>query len=117
MLITLTGRRTQRHYTIPVRYLKRADAVWTFTSAEYRWWKNLKGGAAVALRLQGKDRSYRAEAVEAPDKVRTALREFLTHYPQDAPYYDIRLGPDRRPCESDLERASTRTIWVRAYPR
>jgi deazaflavin-dependent oxidoreductase (nitroreductase family) len=118
MLITFTGRKTQRVYTTPVRYLKSGDAVWAFTSVENKWWRNLEGGATVSLRIQGKQGSYRAEAVTAaPDQVRAALREFLSHFPQDAPYYDIGLGPDRRPSESDLERASQKTIWVRAYPQ
>ena len=118
MLINFTGRKTQRVYTTPVRYLQSGDAVWAFTSAENKWWRNLKGGATVSLRIQGKDGSYRAEAVvDAPDQVRNALGKFLSHFPQDAPYYDIGLGPDGRPAESDLEKASTRTIWVKAYPQ
>ena len=118
MLITFTGRKTQRVYTTPVRYLQRGDAVWAFTSAENKWWKNLKGGATVSLRIQGQERAYRAEAIaNAPDQVRNALGVFLLHFPQDAPYYDISLGPDRRPTESGLEKASTRTVWVKAHPQ
>jgi hypothetical protein len=117
MLITFTGRKSQRVYTTPVRYLQRGDAVWAFTSTENKWWKNLIDGATVSLRIQGKDRRYRAEArADAHDQVRDALRIFLSHFPQDAPYYDISLGPDRRPSESDLEKAAKGTVWVTAYP-
>ena len=116
MLITFTGRKTQRVYTTPVRYLQRGDAIWAFTSAETKWWKNLKGGATVSLRIQGKDGTYRAEVVaDAPDQVRDALGVFLSHFPQDAPYYEISLGPDRLLSERALEKASTRTVWVKAY--
>ena len=118
MLITFTGRRTHRVYTTPVRYLKSGDAIWAFTGSETKWWKNLKGGATVSLRIRGEERSYRAEAVtEAPDKIRPALGEFLAQFPQDAPYYDIALNPDRRPSESDLKKAAARTVWVRANPQ
>ena len=118
MLIRLTGRRTQRVYTIPVRYLKNGDAVWAFTSLETTWWKNLRGGATVTLRIGGEERPYRAEAIaDAPDEIRSALGPFLAQFPQDVPYYDISLGPDRRVSQSDLEKAASRTVWIRAYPQ
>ena len=118
MLITFTGRRTQRVYTTPVRYLKSGDAVWAFTSTETKWWKNLRGGASVTLRIRGEERTYRAEATaDAPDQIRNALGEFLSHFPQDVPYYDIRLGQDRRVSQSDLEKAAARTVWITAYPQ
>jgi len=118
MLITFTGRRTGRVYTTPVRYLESGDAVWVFTSLETKWWKNLRGGATVTLRIRGEDRPYRAEATaDAPDNIRSALGEFLSHFPQDVPYYDIRLGPDGRVSQGDLEKAAQRTVWIRAYPQ
>jgi deazaflavin-dependent oxidoreductase (nitroreductase family) len=118
MLITFTGRRTGKVYTTPVRYLKSGDAVWAFTSVENKWWRNLKGGAAVRLRIQGSEAAYRAEALtDAPEKIRVALGEFLSRFPQDAPYYDIRLSVDRHPVDADLMRAATRTVWVWACPQ
>lgn len=118
MLITFTGRKTGRVYTTPVRYLKAADSVWAFTSVENSWWKNLSGGAAVRLRIEGKERACRADAVaDDPEAIRNALAEFLAHFPQDAPYYDIGLNSDRQPVEADLQRAAGRTAWVRFYPQ
>ena len=117
MLITFTGRKSQRVFTTPVRYLRRGDTVWAFTSAENKWWKNLREGTTVSLRIQGKDRPFRAQAMaDAPDQVRDALGIFLSHFPQDAPYYDVSLGPDRRPSESDLAKAAIGTVWVKAHP-
>ncbi len=118
MLITFTGRQTGKVYITPVRYLKTGDAVWAFTSVENSWWKNLRGGASVRLRIEGKDGAYRAEAVtDDPEAICNALGEFLGHFPQDAPYYDIGLTSDRHPIEADLERAARRTAWVRVYPQ
>jgi hypothetical protein len=118
MLIRLTGRRTQRVYTIPVRYLKNGDAIWAFTSLETKWWKNLRGGASVTLRIRGEERPYRAEAIaDVPYEIRSALGPFLAQFPQDVPYYDIRLGPDGRVSQSDLEKATARTVWIKAYPQ
>ena len=118
MLITLTGRKTGKRYTIPVRYLRNEGAVWAFTSVETKWWKNLIDGASVSLRIQGKDDPYRAETTaNAPGEVRSALRTFLSRFPQDAPYYEIAVGSDGSLSEHDLEKAVAKTVWVRAYPQ
>jgi deazaflavin-dependent oxidoreductase (nitroreductase family) len=118
MLITFTGRRTGKVYTTPVRYLKAGESVWAFTSVENIWWKNLRGGAAVRLCIEGKERACRAVAVaDDPEAIRNALAEFLAHFPQDAPYYDIGLSSDGHPLEADLQRAARRTAWVRVYPQ
>ena len=116
MLITFTGRRTGRVYTTPVRYLERGDAVWVFTSLETKWWRNLRGGATVSLRIRGEERPYRTEVLtDAPDEIRSALAVFLAQFPQDMPYYEIAPGPDRRPSDRDLEKAVAGTVWIRAY--
>jgi len=118
MLITFTGRRTGRVYTTPVRYLKKGDAVWFFTSLETKWWRNLTGGATVSLRIRGEERSYRADATAAAlDEIRNPLGELFSRFPQDVPYYDIRLGADGRVSRGDLEKAAQRTVWIRAYPQ
>lgn len=56
-LITVTGRRTRREFTIPVGYRRRAGVVTIRVGApdRKRWWRNLRGGAPVALRLGGRD--------------------------------------------------------------
>lgn len=118
MLITFTGRKTGKVYTTPVRYLRAGGSVWAFTSVENSWWKNLRGGASVRVRIEGKERACRADAVvDDPEAIRSALAEFLAQFPQDAPYYDIGLSSDGHPLEADLERAARRTAWVRVYPQ
>ena len=117
MLITFTGRKTGRRFSTPVRYLERDGRIWCFTSSSNKWWRNLRGGADVSLRIRGKELAFRATAVvDQPAKIRTALREFLSHFPGDAPYYDVRLGPDREPVAADLDRAAENTVMVEADP-
>lgn len=55
MLITFTGRKSGKTYTTPVEYQRDGDTVIFFTQKERVWWKNLRGGAPVTLRLRGKD--------------------------------------------------------------
>jgi F420H(2)-dependent quinone reductase len=56
-LITVTGRRTEQRFTIPVGYRREAGVISVQVSApdRKRWWRNLRGGAPVAVRLAGRD--------------------------------------------------------------
>src|SRR5829696_3572442 len=64
LLITVTGRRTGRRFTIPVAYEESGGVVLIQPSAPERkvWWRNLRGGAPVRLRLRGRDRTGHAVA-------------------------------------------------------
>jgi hypothetical protein len=64
-LVTYTGRKSGREYTIPVLYERDADTVrievgWP---ERKRWWRNLTGaGGDVTMRLGGAERSGHAVA-------------------------------------------------------
>ena len=117
LLVTFTGRKSGRQYTTPVRYVRVGKMIRCFTSSETKWWRNLRGGADVTLRVQGEDRKFRATPIENdPVRVREALAHYLEVYPQDAAYHEIRLNKDRTPVAEDLERASTASIVVEAEP-
>lgn len=62
LLLTFTGRKTGKVFTIPVGYTREDETLTLFS--DYGWWKNLRGGAPVTVRLQGRRRTGRAEAIE-----------------------------------------------------
>lgn len=118
MLITFTGRRSGRSYTTPVRYVQDGEVIRCYTSAENQWWRNLRGGADVELRVRGKVKPYRATVIaEDPDTIREALREYLALFPQDAAYHEIRLNKDKSLVVEDLEHAARHAVVVEARPR
>jgi hypothetical protein len=113
MLITVTGRRSGRRYTMPVSYLRDGDRVHCLTAREITWWRNLRGGAEVSLQLAGEERRGRAEAVAGdPERIERELRDFLTRLPRDAVYYDIELDAAQRPLEAGLRRAAERVVSI-----
>jgi hypothetical protein len=117
MLITFKGRKSGRLFTTPVRYVRVGDSVRCFTSAENLWWRNLRGGAAVSLRLQGRELAYWAAPIENnPTAVREALTHYLGLYPQDAAYHEIRLNSDKSLVPEDLDRATQHAVVVEARP-
>ena len=117
MLITFKGRKSGRLFTTPVRYVRVGDTVRCFTSAENLWWRNLRGGAPVSLRIEGKESPYFATPLEGdPLATRDALVHYLGLYPRDASYHEIRLNLDKSLLLEDLERATQHAVVVEARP-
>src|SRR3954471_874800 len=64
-LITVTGRKTGREFTIPVAYRRDGETVTIEVGwpERKRWWRNLRApGAPVRLRLRGTDHTGHAVA-------------------------------------------------------
>jgi hypothetical protein len=61
-LITVTGRRTGRQHTFPVGYKRDGERVTIAVGLPQRklWWRNLRDGAPVRLRLAGDERTGNA---------------------------------------------------------
>ena len=117
MLITFTGRKSQRLFTTPVRYTEEGDMVRCYTSSENRWWRNMVGGADVVLRVKGRDKRYHATVIKGdPDRIREALEYYLGLYPQDAAYHDIRRNKNGGLVPEDLNRASRHAVVIEAKP-
>lgn len=69
ILITYRGRRTGRERTIPVMYAEDGDRLIVFVgdAPAKQWWRNLRGGAPVEVRLRGARRSGLATAAQGDD--------------------------------------------------
>jgi deazaflavin-dependent oxidoreductase (nitroreductase family) len=112
LLITFTGRVSGKTYTTPVSYSQDGDQVTIFTHAG--WWKNLRGGAAVSLRIRGRDLQGIAEPV-AEDKgaVAAGLVAHLRKVPSDARYYDVTFDDQGNPRAEEAEKAAQTVVMIR----
>lgn len=77
LLITYRGRRSGRHFTIPVMYAEREGALTILAGHAERklWWRNLRGGAQVEVLLRGRRLRGEATIVEMGDA-------YLERYPR-----------------------------------
>ncbi|WP_084263142.1 nitroreductase/quinone reductase family protein [Actinomadura formosensis] len=81
-LITVTGRRTGRPYTLPVVYARRDGGVYVLVrrSGRKTWWRNLRRPAAVRLLIAGREQEMVGEAlacrVDAGEGARGHRRRF-----------------------------------------
>lgn len=89
-LLSFTGRRTGRHYTIPISYERNGDTVTLVTKKQRNWWHNFEAPAEVELRLAG--RTHRGTAVAAVDDEEALefLTEHLEKRPIDAKAFGVR---------------------------
>jgi hypothetical protein len=103
-LISVTGKKTGHLYQLPVNYQREAETVW-ITSYKYRsWWKNLRGGSPVVVRIQGVDFNGQAEVHETPNAVSDGLRTYFRLAPGMARYFSVELDAQGTPDSSDLAR-------------
>lgn len=78
LLITYRGRSSGRHITIPVMYAEREGTLTIFVAhpEQKRWWRNLRDGAEVEVRLRGRRLRGQAEVVEDSAAVETYLGRY-----------------------------------------
>ena len=112
LLISFTGRKSGKTYTTPVDYSQDGDQVTVFTHSD--WWKNLRGGAPVTLRIQGRELQGLAEPV-AEEKIAVAagLAEHLRKVPSDAKYYGVTFDEHKNPNAEEVEKAAQTIVMIR----
>ena len=112
LLITFTGRKSGKTYTTPVSYSQSGDQVVIFTHAD--WWKNLRNGVPVSLRIRGQELQGLAEPI-AEDKqaVAAGLAEHLRKVQSDAKYYDVTFDDQGNPRSEEVEKAAQSAVMIR----
>ena len=112
LLISFTGRKSGKTYTTPVSYSQTGDQVRIFTHAD--WWKNLRSGAPVTLRLRGRELKGLAEPV-AEDKqaVASGLAAHLRKVTSDARYYGVTFDYGGSPRADEVAKAVQSVVMIR----
>lgn len=84
MLITVTGRRTGRQYTIPVGYQRSGNLLTILVSEapKKQWWRNFHDPAPVEVRVKGKALTGIAELSDPKSpEFRTQTEQTLRRLP------------------------------------
>lgn len=88
-LLSFTGRKTGKVYTIPVSYHRQDDTVTIITKRQRNWWHNFESPIEVELRLAGQMYTGQAE-IEADDaETLEFMIEYLKTRPVDAKAYGL----------------------------
>ena len=112
MLLTFTGRKSGKIYTIPVSYTQQGDTLYMFTN--HIWWKNLTEDVPVTLLLRG--RQVKATVRLNTDDVELIapnLAEHLRDKPTDAPIHKVTYDDNGEPVAAEVRRAAGNVRMVR----
>ncbi len=112
MLLTVTGRKSGKRYTTPVSFYREGDVLWIMSSHERTWWRNLRGGACVTMRLHGRDVEGAAEAIEDEEAVACQVAEYVCHVPMVARSLGVRVEHGI-PNAEDARRLAQEKVFVR----
>jgi len=89
-LLRFTGRRTGKHYAIPVSYYREDDTVTVVTKRLRNWWRNFEAPAEVELRLAGHEYVGKAEARPSDAETLDYMIRYLGERPIDAKAYGLK---------------------------
>ena len=113
LLLTFEGRKSGRTYTTPLSYTREGEDLLLVAARDHTWWKNLRGGAPVKLRVRGRNEKGVAEACEGP-AAEEELLAVLRAVPAYRRHWGVQLGPDGSPKNPrDLARVAKENVPVR----
>ena len=113
LLVTVSGRKSGRQISTPVNYVRSGDTLWVTSTRQRTWWRNLRGGASLSVRLGGAERRAVGEVFESDSEVADGLRTYFKAAPQVARYYQVQLDADGQPVPEDLARAAQSRVVIR----
>ena len=88
-LLTFTGRKTGKTYTIPVSYHREDDTVTVVTKRVRRWWRNFETAHEVEVRIAGRNYAGKAEATTGEAEALEFMLGYLEKRPIDAKAYGL----------------------------
>lgn len=112
LLLSYTGRKSQRRYTVPVNYVRHGDRLWITSFRQRTWWRNLRGGQAVTVRLQGRDLPAAAMVVETDEAVAEQLAAYLRLVPGQARYFQVGLDEQGQPEPAGVAEAAKSRVMI-----
>ena len=115
MLLTFTGRKSGKAFTLPIGYLQQDGEVLVFT--DHKWWKNVQAHPTVGMLIKGKKLQGIAEVVHGePEVIAKELFTFIEHHPMASRAYNVKLDETKKPIREDVQQAAQRFTLIRIRP-
>jgi deazaflavin-dependent oxidoreductase (nitroreductase family) len=104
LLLSFTGRRSGRRYTIPLSYMEEDDGS-LLVPGGGAWKRNLEPGRPVAVRLRGADRLADPELILDSDEIERLLPRMYAGNSRAESFVGVPIGPSGEPDRRLLEQA------------
>ena len=88
-LLSFTGRKTGKSYSIPVSYYREDDMVTVITKRVRNWWRNFETPAKVGVRLAGQTYAGKAQVESGDEELLEFMLDYLDKRPIDAKAYGL----------------------------
>lgn len=115
IVLTYQGRKSGKRYTTPVSYVRDGQILTTTSSRERTWWRNLRGGTVVSVRLRGQDVRGESRAIEEPQEIVRRMTALLQKAPGLARAYGIQMDPGGRPDPDSLLQAAGSMVLIETH--
>jgi len=89
-LLSFTGRKTGKAYTVPISYHREDNIVTVITKRQRKWWHNFEAPLDVELRLAGHTYHGTAQARPSDDDTLEFMTRYLEKRPIDAKAYGLK---------------------------
>jgi deazaflavin-dependent oxidoreductase (nitroreductase family) len=113
LIVTYTGRKSGTIYSLPANYVRVGEELLTVSLSKRTWWRNLRGGGDVTIRLRGKELPARAEVFEDLTSVAQGLAEIVRTNPKWARYLKVKLYAKGDPSMIELDIAARDRVVIR----
>jgi len=104
MLLSYTGRRSGRRFTLPLSFVEDADGS-LLVPGGGGWKRNLLPGRPVTIRLRGRRRAATPEVIRDLDEIGRLLPRLVSGNPRAEGFIGVPIGSGGRPDRERLERA------------
>jgi hypothetical protein len=102
LVLTYTGRKSGCEHSLPVNYASDGETLLLVGARDHAWWRNLRGGVPVSVRLLGRDYRGVATAFEGDAAVAEGgLLTLLRRVPQYRAYWGVALDTADNPVEPE----------------
>jgi hypothetical protein len=113
LLVSVHGRKTGKLIQTPVNYLRMDGSLYTTSSRNRTWWRNLREGKDCTLWLEGKEVSAHGTSIETPAEVQPLLVRYLQVSPESAKFLGVQISPDGVIDPHGLESAAQQRVLIR----
>lgn len=112
-LLSFTGRRSGKRYTIPIGFRQTGDFVLLLTKRTFNWWQNFEDEPHVQLRIAGRTLNGTARARIATGDDLDEVVAYLSERSQDAKAYGATSLPDGSLDPASVERFLSHNVLIR----
>jgi hypothetical protein len=113
LLLAIAGSKSGHKFTLPVNYFRDGDVLYITSLRTRTWWRNLRGGAPVKVRLAGRNMYVRGNLVEDGTDVLENFKHFFQHNPEVARYFGVRLESNDQPNTQDISNLAAERVLVK----